>query len=181
MGSNKEKTPAEDNKEKIDDLVDQLGGEEGVKDAPDQVKAELASRELQDDALNPDDKVTLLDDKAKFGDVQNDKAAHGADEGKVHIAGADPTINVEGDLNILDGGFASLGDDLSAEEDQGFTVHDEIPAEDVEFEPGEDVRATLHGSHSAAMSGLQTDASGTYVPPGLVDKDDLAGSTFKQQ
>lgn len=66
-----------------------------------------------------------------------------------------------------------VGDELDGE----FIEGDETP--DTPTLPGE-VKEALeaeypvlreHGTHDAAMKGLQTDASGSYTPPGLVKKD----------
>lgn len=53
--------------------------------------------------------------------------------------------------------------------------------EDLEQLAEDAAPAPEHGSHNAATSGYQTDASGSYTPPGLVGNPQLAGSTFKQQ
>ncbi len=200
-----EKSPEEQNKETLDKLVEDAGGEEVLKDAPDQVKTAVADLEIKDDALNPDDKAAALTEDQKFGDVQNDKAAHGADEDKVelvddedndpHILGkmhhglqhfddekaADDFSDALDEEEVLARQNENFDEDSSDIEGDGFTVHPPIPSENIEFEPEEDVRAVLHGSHSAAMGGLQTDASGSYTPPGLINQPAAGGSTFKQQ
>ena len=59
--------------------------------------------------------------------------------------------------NNAEGGDEHEGGEDSAEKAEAVTVEDA---------PVEDKRAAKHGSHDAAMAGLQTDASGTYTPPG---------------
>src|SRR3954463_8016775 len=50
-------------------------------------------------------------------------------------------------------------------DDYDFLASDDV--EDVPFEPIPDAKARLHGTHDGAMAGLQTDLSGSYIPPGL--------------
>lgn len=61
------------------------------------------------------------------------------------------------DQDNAEGGDEHEGGEDSAEEAEAVTVEDA---------PVDDERAAKHGSHDAAMAGLQTDASGTYTPPG---------------
>lgn len=55
------------------------------------------------------------------------------------------------------------------EPEPGFVVGEEVIVEDEPaFNPLED----LHGTHNAAVNGLQTDASGSYTPPFYAPKLD---------
>lgn len=58
--------------------------------------------------------------------------------------------------------------ELPEDEDEDFSGLYDEDEDEVPFEPVDDPKARLHGTHDAAMGGLQTDISGTYVPPGLV-------------
>lgn len=196
-------TKAKDDKalEQADEKIDALSQDQGdLKLAPDQVKEAIADLELQKEKTG--EEHTTLTDEEKFGDANNPLANVGADQDKVPPV--DPLkvqiVDEDGD-DTLTGGLHGLkefdGDEsriLSEEEvlrRQGegfdeyssdieagtFTVHAPVPSEEVPFEPIEDVRAVKHASHSAAMTGLQTDASGSYTPPGIAGEPK---STFTQ-
>lgn len=51
-----------------------------------------------------------------------------------------------------------------SDDDENFDVEE---PEEVPFEPVNDEKAAHHGTHDAAVFGLHTDLSGTYVPPAL--------------
>lgn len=61
--------------------------------------------------------------------------------------------------------FGDLGEDLDEED---LLEAPSLPSEVKDALEAEYPVLREHGTHDAAMKGLQTDASGTYTPPGLL-------------
>lgn len=121
-------------------------------------------REKDASELTEQEKVVLAEDE--LNDYQR-AATTGAAS-----SGSGPT-DVAAGLSTFDGSGKEVIPPSSANLVDGDEDEDqEDEAEEVPFEPENDPKARLHGTHDAAMYGLQTDISGTYVPPGLVRSAD---------
>lgn len=142
--SETEKVPSEDELNPLDELKDQID----EKDSDDLTEQEKVVEGQSD--------LATYRDAASSGSASSGSGPTGEDAGLKIDAAADKDIfppETADEPTVVD----------EPEEDDGLV--------DDTFEPINDPVARLHGTHDAAMAGLQTDISGSYVPPALVDLD----------
>lgn len=117
-------------------------------------------------AEDPETPVEQLEDEIAAKEPEDKTAQEEVIEAQAELQQRDEEIHGDSS-NVDDEDLPELNpddleDDLMIEEGA-----DVVGGEEVPFEPENDPAAEFHGTHDAAVSGLQTDVSGSYTPPGI--------------